>query len=217
MSPLFALIVVAVGAVAMLGIVAVASDRRAEMGRLTLSEIRTRTTAHQTPATRGSVGTAVAEPPPDRHPSPSPVTSDEYNVTRRRFFNRATYAVFALLAAQFTLASLAFMWPKLKAGFGTKYNAGSFNALKSEVLQGSTVVPKFVPAAQAWVIPMELSLLDGSSYDKLPAIVTGGEDDGIGLMALWMRCPHLGCRVPECIPSQGFECPLPRLEVQHPR
>ncbi len=28
-----------------------------------------------------------------------------------------------------------------------------------------------------------------------------------GMMALWQRCVHLGCRVPECESSQGFECP----------
>ncbi|NIR38261.1 MAG: Rieske 2Fe-2S domain-containing protein, partial [Actinobacteria bacterium] len=28
-----------------------------------------------------------------------------------------------------------------------------------------------------------------------------------GVMALWQRCVHLGCRVPWCQPSQGFECP----------
>jgi cytochrome b6-f complex iron-sulfur subunit len=26
-------------------------------------------------------------------------------------------------------------------------------------------------------------------------------------MALWQRCVHLGCRVPQCQASQGFECP----------
>ena len=26
-------------------------------------------------------------------------------------------------------------------------------------------------------------------------------------MALWQRCVHLGCRVPQCDSSQGFECP----------
>jgi cytochrome b6-f complex iron-sulfur subunit len=26
-------------------------------------------------------------------------------------------------------------------------------------------------------------------------------------MALWQRCVHLGCRVPTCPSSQGFECP----------
>jgi cytochrome b6-f complex iron-sulfur subunit len=52
-----------------------------------------------------------------------------------------------------------------------------------------------------------MSELPGSSYEDTPFVVAGGESDGVGLMALWQRCVHLGCRVPACIPSQGFECP----------
>ena len=28
-----------------------------------------------------------------------------------------------------------------------------------------------------------------------------------GIVALYQKCPHLGCRVPECATSQWFECP----------
>ena len=28
-----------------------------------------------------------------------------------------------------------------------------------------------------------------------------------GIVALYQKCPHLGCRVPECVTSQWFECP----------
>ena len=28
-----------------------------------------------------------------------------------------------------------------------------------------------------------------------------------GVLALYQKCPHLGCRVPECVTSQWFECP----------
>ncbi len=28
-----------------------------------------------------------------------------------------------------------------------------------------------------------------------------------GLTGLWQKCVHLGCRVPWCASSQGFECP----------
>ena len=24
---------------------------------------------------------------------------------------------------------------------------------------------------------------------------------------MWQKCPHLGCRVPQCVSSQWFECP----------
>jgi len=29
----------------------------------------------------------------------------------------------------------------------------------------------------------------------------------LGYVALWQKCPHLGCKVPECGSSQWFECP----------
>ena len=28
-----------------------------------------------------------------------------------------------------------------------------------------------------------------------------------GIVALYQKCPHLGCRVPQCVTSQWFECP----------
>src|SRR3546814_6212901 len=28
-----------------------------------------------------------------------------------------------------------------------------------------------------------------------------------GVVALYQKCVHLGCRVPECVTSQWFECP----------
>ena len=28
-----------------------------------------------------------------------------------------------------------------------------------------------------------------------------------GIVALYQKCPHLGCRVPSCVTSQWFECP----------
>jgi cytochrome b6-f complex iron-sulfur subunit len=135
------------------------------------------------------------------------ISADEYGVTRRKFFNRAIGAVFGLFMLQFALASLAFIWPKLKGGFGTPINAGSVDSLKAEVIQGATVVPKFVPAAQSWIVPFDMADLEGSSFEETPFVVAGGESDGVGLMALWQRCVHLGCRVPSCEPSQGFECP----------
>jgi cytochrome b6-f complex iron-sulfur subunit len=135
------------------------------------------------------------------------VTPVEYGVTRRKFFNRAIGAVFGLFMLQFALAGLAFFWPKLKGGFGTAIKAGGVKELKAEVLQAGVVMPKAIPAAQAWIIPFEMSLLESSQFAEVPFVVAGGEDDGVGLMALWHRCVHLGCRVPDCIPSQGFECP----------
>jgi len=129
------------------------------------------------------------------------VDADTFGVTRRQFFNRGILGIFGLFLAQFGIASLAFMWPRLKAGgFGSKVNAGKIEDL---IIAGTTadgrVQPVFVSAAQAYVIPFQGDLA-GSSFEGLP-VVAGG------LMALWQRCVHLGCRVPQCDSSQGFECP----------
>ena len=129
------------------------------------------------------------------------VTAGEYDVTRRQFFNRGIYGVFGLFLAQFGLASLAFMWPKLTAGgFGSKISAGPLDTILAAIYtDDGRVKPFFVPAAQSYVLPFNGNQ-EESSFAGLPVIAGG-------LMAIWQRCVHLGCRVPECASSQGFECP----------
>ena len=217
---IFILAVILAGAMAAAGIIAVAMRRKdsegavtqAELGRKAIKADRARRAAIEQAAEGGerSVATATLVDAPTEYVEDEPrveISQNEYGVTRRKFFNRAIGAVFGLFMIQFTIASLAFLWPKLKGGFGTPVKAGSFESLRSEVLQGGTVFPKFVASAQSWVVPFDLSELEGSSFEETPFVVAGGESDGIGLMALWQRCPHLGCRVPSCESSQGFECP----------
>jgi cytochrome b6-f complex iron-sulfur subunit len=221
------------GALAVLGIFAVALRREPSDGALTGEELDARareaderaqalraaqleqaTVAEEAGGDEGAVATMV-EAPPEVAPQPAPdpltdqiqVTETEYGVTRRQFFNRALLAISGLFLLQFAIASLAFVWPKLKGGFGTPVNAGSVEDLKAEIIVAGAIVPKFIPSAQSWIVPFELNKLEGSSYENTPFVVAGGEADGVGLMALWQKCVHLGCRVPTCLPSQGFECP----------
>jgi len=217
---IFVLIIVIAAAIAAFGIIAVAFQRKdadgavtqAELGRKAVkADLAKHKAMEQVAAVEGgSVATATMVDAPAEFVDDAPrieISEDDYGVTRRKFFNRALGAVFGLFMLQFTLASLAFIWPKLKGGFGAPVKAGNFDVLKSEVIQAGTIIPKAIPAAQAWIVPFELSKLPGSQYESVAFVVVGGEDDGVGLMALWHRCVHLGCRVPECIPSQGFECP----------
>jgi cytochrome b6-f complex iron-sulfur subunit len=219
-TTIFILIITAAAGIAAFGIIAVASRRRESDGAITQGELdrkaaradRARRKAMEESVVEegGGVTTVTMVDAPIEYQDDEPrieISEQEYGVTRRKFFNRAIGAVFGLFMLQFTLASLAFIWPKLKGGFGTPIKAGSFDSLKAEVVQGGTVVPKFVPSAQSWIVPFPLSELAGSSFEATPFVIAGGESDGIGLMALWQRCPHLGCRVPECLSSQGFECP----------
>lgn len=127
------------------------------------------------------------------------VTPEESGVTRRQFFNRAITATFGSFLGLFGLYSLAFFWPKLTGGFGSDVDAGSVEDLIAlTVTPDGAVVPVFIPEARAYVVP---------APDPLPVQFDGRDLAAGGLMALFQRCVHLGCRVPWCASSIGFECP----------
>lgn len=127
------------------------------------------------------------------------VSSEEGGVTRRQFFNRAITATFGSFLALQGAYYLAFFWPKLTGGFGADINAGPIGDLQGQVFASDgSILPLFVPEAKAYLVPAPGELSEQFTDRN---IVAGG------LMALFQRCVHLGCRVPWCAPSQGFECP----------
>lgn len=126
------------------------------------------------------------------------VTPEESGVTRRQFFNRAMSGTFFAFLGLVGINSLAFFWPKLSGGFGTDVDAGAVSDIQSQtVAPDGSIVPVFVPEARAYVVPAP----------AVPESMQGSEVEAAGLMALFQRCVHLGCRVPWCATSQGFECP----------
>src|SRR2546423_2850043 len=60
--------------------------------------------------------TTPKEPPAPRKPPPA--------VTRREFFRRSLVGSLLVFGAEFGGASLAFLWPNLKGGFGSVIAAG---------------------------------------------------------------------------------------------
>ncbi len=127
------------------------------------------------------------------------VSPEESGVSRRQFFNRAITATFGSFMGLMGLYSLVFTWPKLSGGFGTDVDAGDLAEVQGLVFAADgSILPLFVPEARAYVVPAP-STLSGQFQGK--RVEVGG------LMALFQRCVHLGCRVPWCGPSQGFECP----------
>jgi cytochrome b6-f complex iron-sulfur subunit len=127
------------------------------------------------------------------------VSTEEAGVSRRQFFNRALLASFGVFMALMGVDSLAFLWPKLSGGFGADIDAGAVSDLQAQsVTPDGSIIPVFIPEARAYVVPAPTSLSE--QYE-------GRGVEAAGLMALFQRCVHLGCRVPWCGPSQGFECP----------
>lgn len=127
------------------------------------------------------------------------VSPEEAGVTRRQFFNRAINATFFSFLGLMGVSSLAMFWPKLSGGFGSDVDAGAVGDLQTQVVApDGSVVPVFVPEARAYLVPAPATLSE--QFSGAP-VVAGG------LMALFQRCVHLGCRVPWCATSVGFECP----------
>lgn len=167
------------------------------------------------------VAEAEPEPEPELEPTPEPVSEpeaepvgvavvetqrvvevspEEAGISRRQFFNRAMGAFFGLWAAGgLGLGFLAFFWPRVSGGFGADINAGPVNDILGEIRDSDgNVVPLFIPEARAYVVPAPSEL---SEQFEGRNVAAGG------LMALYQRCVHLGCRVPWCATSIGFECP----------
>lgn len=126
------------------------------------------------------------------------VSAEESGVTRRQFFNRALSGTFFAFLGLQGIYYLAFFWPKLSGGFGSDVDAGAVADVTTQVFASDgSILPLFVPEARAYVVPAP------TVSDQF----VGKSVDAVGLMALFQRCVHLGCRVPWCGPSQGFECP----------
>lgn len=143
----------------------------------------------------------VEEPAAASPRGPIELTEAEYGETRRQFLNRATGVSFGAFLAFFGITSLAFMWPKLQGGFGGKIDAGDLGDIKDAIFQADgSIEPFYVAEAKTYIVPFDESVIDDTDFAGIGVVVEG-------LTGLFQKCVHLGCRVPWCSSSQGFECP----------
>lgn len=132
----------------------------------------------------------------------APADPDAVGVNRRQFFNRSIVAAQSLVLGSFGVAVVAFLWPSLSGGFGGKVRAGNKRDILGEINEKKQ--PFYVPEARAYINPYPEAALPRAKGVYSDSILPGME---AGLVALFQKCPHLGCRVPWCQTSQWFECP----------
>ena len=125
-------------------------------------------------------------------------------VSRRQFFNRATVTLMSAGLGGFGAAVIGYLWKGAEGGFGSKINAGKIDDIIAGIRSNKGFL--YLPEARAWVTeyPKE-SLAKAETIYAGQAPVFNGMSSGI--VALYQKCPHLGCRVPNCPTSQWFECP----------
>jgi cytochrome b6-f complex iron-sulfur subunit len=152
----------------------------------------TRAIYENLPAKRGRGDAVVWEP----------VDEEELGVSRRQFLNRGILTTVGFSVAGFGAACLGFLWPSGTGGFGGKVGAGKISDILSFIETNSK--PFYVPQARAYIVKYPKADLPAAKKVYSPITYDGMEK---GLVALWQRCVHLGCRVPFCDTSQWFECP----------
>jgi cytochrome b6-f complex iron-sulfur subunit len=132
-----------------------------------------------------------------------PPDEDAIGVSRRQFFNRATIGLMSISLATFGAASfVAFLWPFATGGFGGKVRVGKRDDIIATIRSGNGFF--YAPEARSWITEYPAGALPKAEAVYNPVLLPGLE---AGLIATWQKCPHLGCRVPECASSQWFECP----------
>jgi cytochrome b6-f complex iron-sulfur subunit len=124
-------------------------------------------------------------------------------VSRRQFFNRATVGLMTAGLASFAAAGfVAFLWPIASGGFGGKVRVGKIDEIINSIRSSGGFF--YSSEARSWITEYPADAVSKAEAVYQPALMPGIE---AGLVALYQKCPHLGCRVPECKSSQWFECP----------
>jgi cytochrome b6-f complex iron-sulfur subunit len=131
-----------------------------------------------------------------------PPDADAIGISRRKFFNRSIIVMMGLGLSGFGAAILAFLWPMPKGGFGSKIRVGAV----PDVLSKISASKGFLYSAEGrmWLTAYPTSAIEKAKAVYPPAVLPSME---AGVVALYQKCPHLGCRVPSCQTSQWFECP----------
>jgi cytochrome b6-f complex iron-sulfur subunit len=142
-------------------------------------------------------------------------------ITRRGFMRRMLGVGIGILSLEFVGGSLAFLWPNLSEGLGADINLGSADDINAIFPQWAEGLPLIynqanlffvnVPAAKAMVADAAGGAVQADA--TLP-VADPGTDVAEELplpdrsvLALWRKCPHLGCQIPQvCDASQWFEC-----------
>ena len=110
----------------------------------------------------------------------------------------------------FGAACIAFLWPQGVSGFGSKIKVGNIVEILAEIDSNNGFLYK--PEGRMWITAYPNNAVEKARNTYSSAELNGmtaGVDQGFeaGVVALYQKCPHLGCRVPNCVSSQWFECP----------
>jgi Rieske Fe-S protein len=142
-----------------------------------------------TPTVRASYGVVAAGPP-------------IRELSRRTFMRRVLAAGVALLSLEFIGGTLAFTWPQVRSGLGGKFSLGTSADIVAIQPSWAAGWPYAYTPARLFLINVPAAKELASGHEASVSNPTADQ-----LLALWRKCPHLGCQVPQlCDALKRFTC-----------
>src|SRR4051794_39406641 len=135
----------------------------------------------------GAAPDVSAAPPP----LALPPDEETLGVTRRQVLNRGIVTAFALGLSAFGAAMLAMLWPSLSGGFGSKIRAGKLEEILKEI--DTKKEPFYLAAGRFYINPYPKEDVPKAKAVQAYSAVLEGYQQGV--VALYQKCVHLGCRV----------------------
>jgi cytochrome b6-f complex iron-sulfur subunit len=123
-------------------------------------------------------------------------------ISRRGFMRRVLGVGVGLLSLEFVGGTLAFMWPNITEGLGATFRVGRMDDILLAQPRFAQGYPYNYAAARSFLVnvPAARGLANGEAVD----VRSPTADE---LVALWRKCPHLGCMVPDlCESVKRFQC-----------
>lgn len=123
-------------------------------------------------------------------------------LSRRTFMRRMLGAGAALLSLEFVGGTIAFLWPQIREGVGATFRLGTLSDI-------AAAEPGFVTGTPYAFAPARIFLVNVPAAEAMALGATRAvaEPTAAQLLALWRKCPHLGCQVPApCADVQRFQC-----------
>ena len=123
-------------------------------------------------------------------------------MSRRAFLGRMLGVGAGILALEFIGGSIAFLWPQIRSGLGAKFPVGTLADIVAKQPSFANGWPYAVAAARSFLINVPAAkelALGNEAFVPNPGAAE--------LLALYRKCPHLGCQVPGlCDELKRFTC-----------
>ncbi len=136
-------------------------------------------------------------------------------MSRRGFMRRMLGVGVGLLSLEFIGGTIYFLWPNLTEGLGAQISLGSADDINTVWPDWANGLPYVYNEANLFLVnvPASKARVEGNGTPANPVPDPGAEVDPAlpledrSVVALYRKCPHLGCQVPQlCDASQWFEC-----------